>query len=220
MKKLTLGYCPVADGPSCFDDVFALRQDVSKVGFEGVDAVVFWGGQDIHPSLYHHSASRRNQAGPAPSARDTFEWRAMKYCIVNKIPMIGVCRGAQMMCAAAGGWLIQHTHGHGYGNHSIITHDGVLLTTTSCHHQMMYPYDVNCTILATTTHHLSDTYIDGTDSEINMAGKPEVEVCWFPDIKGLAIQGHPEWVKNDSDFGLYCADMVREYVLELVDVEY
>ena len=85
MKKLTLGYCPVGHGSSPLDDVFGWQQDVSKLGFEGVDAVVFWGGADIHPSLWNHSVSRKSQAGNGPSGRDLFEWGAMKYCKMNKI---------------------------------------------------------------------------------------------------------------------------------------
>lgn len=220
MKKLTLGYCPVGHGPSPFDDVFALQQDVSKVGFDGVDAVVFWGGTDIHPALFRHSTSKRSQAGNGPSQRDLFEWGAMKYCKVNKIPMIGVCRGAQMLCAFAGGWLIQHMGGHNMGTHSMITNEGVVLPTTSAHHQLMYPFDVNHKILAQSTRKLSHSYLDGTDSEVDMTDKPEIEACWFPDIRGLAIQGHPEWVANESEFGMYCNDLVREYVLELVDIAY
>ena len=144
----------------------------------------------------------------------------MNYCKINKIPIIGVCRGAQMLCAAAGGWLIQHMSGHVHGSHPMITSDGVVMQTTSAHHQLMYPFDVNHTVLAQTTHHLSHTYLDGMDNEVNMAGKPEIEVCWFPDIKGLAIQGHPEWVADESDFAKYCNDLIREYVLEIVDVAY
>lgn len=220
MKKLTLGYCPVGHGASPLDDVFALQQDVSKVGFEGVDAVVFWGGTDIHPDLYKHPQSRRSQAGLGPSARDLFEWGAMKYCKANKIPMIGVCRGAQMLCAAAGGWLIQHMGGHNMGQHSMLTSEGQVITTTSAHHQLMYPYDVNHEVLAHSTRKLSHSYLDGTDDEVDMLNKPEIEVCWFPDIRGLAIQGHPEWVQNDHEFALYCNDLVREYILELVDIAY
>lgn len=218
MKKLTLGYCPVGHGSSPLDDVFGWQQDVSKLGFEGVDAVVFWGGTDIHPDLFNHSVSRRSQAGSAPSGRDLFEWGAMKYCKINKIPMIGICRGAQMLCCAAGGWLIQHMNGHNHGQHAMITSDGVVMQTTSAHHQLMYPFDVNHKVLAQSTRHLSNTYMDGTDTEVDMTGKPEIEACWFPDIRGLAIQGHPEWVNNDHEFALYCNDLVREYVLELVDI--
>ena len=54
MKPLILGYCPVGHGASPFDEVFKLKQDVSTVGLEGVDAVVFWGGTYIHPALFNH----------------------------------------------------------------------------------------------------------------------------------------------------------------------
>jgi Peptidase C26 len=220
MKKLTLGYCPMGNGDSIapFDDVFANKQDIS-MDLKGVDAVIFWGGSDIHPSLYNANLSRRSQAAFKPSSRDVFEWRAMKWCIVNKIPMIGVCRGAQMLCAAAGGKLIQHAIGHTNGNHSMITSDGTLMSTTSAHHQMLYPFDVNHEVLATSTMKLSNTYLDGDDKEIDMEGKPEIEACWFPDIKGLGIQGHPEWAKQGGEFANYCNDLVREYILQLVDVE-
>jgi len=218
MKPLTLGYCPVGHGSSPLDDVFKYKQDVSKVGFAGVDAVVFWGGQDIHPSLYHHSPSKYTQAGPGPSHRDIFEWNAMKYCKLHKIPMIGICRGAQMLCAAAGGWLIQHVTSHNNGSHSMITSDGVVMNTTSAHHQMLYPFDVNHIVLAKASHPLSHVYLNGYDTEVDMKGKPEIEAVWFPDIRGLGIQGHPEWVGNDSEYAKYCNDLVREYVLELVDV--
>lgn len=220
MKKLTLGYCPVGHGASPFDDVFAHKQDVSKEGFKGVDAVIFWGGQDIHPSLFGHETSRRSQASNGPSQRDLFEWGAMKYCKANKIPMIGICRGAQMLCGFAGGWLIQHMTGHVHGQHSMITSDGVVMQTTSAHHQLMYPFDVNHQVLAESTRRLSGTYLDGTDTEVDMKDKPEIEVCWFPDVRGLAIQGHPEWVANTHDFALYCNDLVREYILECVDVPF
>jgi len=190
------------------------------MGFVGVDAVVFWGGTDIHPDLYNHSVSRRSQAGQVPSMRDVFEWNAMKYCKMMGIPMIGVCRGAQMLCCAAGGYLVQHMTGHTSGNHAMITSEGVVMNTTSAHHQLMYPFNVNHEVLAQSTRQLSHTYLDGTDSEMDMEGKPEIEVCWFPDIKGLAIQGHPEWSRNDSDFAIYCNDLIREKVLGLVDIEY
>jgi len=220
MKPLTLGYCPIGHGDSPFRDVFKLEQDVSKVGFVGVDAVVFWGGQDIHPSLYNHGMSKRSQAGSTPSARDVFEWNAMKYCKMHKIPMIGVCRGAQMLCAAAGGWLVQHMNGHTNGSHAMITSEGVVMSTTSAHHQLMYPFHVNHEVLAQSTRKLSHTYLDGNDSEMDMLNKPEIEVAWFPDILGLAIQGHPEWSQNDSDYAKYCNDLIREKVLGLVDIAY
>lgn len=214
---MKLGYCPIGNGSSIapFDDIFSHKQDVS-VSLEGVDAVVFWGGTDIHPSLYKQKAHSKSQVRGVdkPSDRDIFEWGVMKYCKLNDIPMIGVCRGAQLMCAFAGGKLIQHVDGH-HNYHDIITNDGVIVNTTSCHHQMMYPFDVPHVMLASSKICESSIY-EGEDDEqlLTMFARDEPEVVYFPKINGLAIQGHPEWVGNDDEFAVYCNELVLEYLFK------
>ena len=213
-NKLTLGYCPIGNGDSIapFDRVFANKQDISVDGFKGVDAVVFWGGTDIHPSYYKQRRHIRSQANGTPSNRDIFEWKAMTYCKLHNIPTIGVCRGAQLMCAFAGGKLIQHVTGH-QGSHDMITNDGEVMTTTSAHHQMLYPFNVPHEVYAHTVVSLSSTYEDGDhDQMLEMNLQSEPEVVYFPHIKGLAIQGHPEWAVN-SRFANYCNELVVELLL-------
>jgi gamma-glutamyl-gamma-aminobutyrate hydrolase PuuD len=197
MKKI-LGYCPEGNGSSIhpFDDVFDTGQDVSK-SLQGVDAVVFWGGVDGHPGLYGGKVSKHSQVfyDDQPSSRDMFEWKTMLFCKANNIPMIGVCRGAQMMSAFAGGSIIQHTHGHINGYHNITTSDGKEMSVTSCHHQMMYPFDVEHEMLAWSSEKLSSFFLNGEDKPIpQMEKQVEPEVVFFPKIRGLAIQGHPEWM--------------------------
>ena len=219
VSKLTLGYCPMGNGDSIepFDRVFNDKLDISIHGLKNVDAVVFWGGTDIHPSYYKERTHIRSQAGNMPSNRDIFEWKAMNYCKLNKIPMIGVCRGAQMMCAFAGGKLIQHVTGH-QSSHQIITIDGEYMTTTSAHHQMMYPFDIEHEMLAHTPVNLSSTYQGGTNDEIMaMNINVEPEIVFFPGINGLAIQGHPEWAVK-TRFADYCNELIIELLLNEEEV--
>jgi len=223
MKKLVLGYCPQGNGSSVapFDRVYRSHVNIAET-VKGVDAVIFWGGTDIHPSLYGQSAHVRSQAhGAYPSQRDLFEWNAMKYCKVNNIPMIGVCRGAQLMCAFAGGKLIQHVEGHvgGTGGHLISSKDREkgpsTFRTTSCHHQMMYPFDIAHDMLAWSTAHESDRYEDDKGA-VDMTGKVEPEIVFFPEIRGLAIQGHPEW-SVQSSFADYCNELVEELFINVTE---
>jgi len=212
---MKLGYCPIGNGTSIapFDKVFSKQQDIS-VSFAGVDAVVFWGGTDIAPTLYGHDFHPYSQATrQGLSSRDNFEWNAMKYCKVNNIPMIGVCRGAQMLCAFAGGYLIQHAAGHG-SNHRMVTHTGVVMNTTSCHHQMMYPFNIPHEMLAWSSDKMSTIYEGeaGEDISDRMVGRPEPEIVYFPTIRGLAIQGHPEWAV-DTPFSAYCNDLIESRLL-------
>lgn len=218
-KVLTLGHVGMGTGDV---DPFDRRYDAGllvspqeiKDGAD-IDALVIWGGEDISPSIYNAPVSSRTYAPNAPSRRDRIEMDACFAAIARGIPLIGVCRGAQLVCALAGGRLIQHVNGHG-GSHVMETTDGTLIKTTSVHHQMMYPYDVEHELLAWATPRRSDVYIIGNDeTDPDMEGKREPEVVWFPKIKALAIQGHPEFVGNpDTDpFVQYCLRMVDRYLL-------
>lgn len=221
-RELVLGYCPQGNGSSIapFDRVFAKSQNIMD-SIEGVDAVVFWGGTDIHPSLYGEKPHRLNQQqGDEPIWRDIFEWRAMLYCKANRIPMIGVCRGAQLMCAFVGGKLIQDVTGHvgGSGYHRVMTDQGENFEVTSCHHQMMYPYDVEHVLKAWAVPRKSMHYQGEGGRSINvMEDRLEPEIVLFPQVKGLAIQGHPEWAVN-SEFADYCNELISTELLQLYEV--
>ena len=219
---MKLGYCPIGNGNSIapFDKVFDESVNVlNEKDLKNLDAVVFWGGTDIHSSLYQHPTHHLNQSrGTYPSERDKFEWALMKFCVHNKIPMIGVCRGAQLMCAFAGGSIIQHVNGHvGVGDHLVTTDEGENFTVTSCHHQMMYPWEVPHDMLAWSSHNLSDRYDTYLAKQADMKDKVEPEVVYFPAINGLAIQGHPEWAIG-SRFAQYCNDQIQSLLLKKSEV--
>jgi gamma-glutamyl-gamma-aminobutyrate hydrolase PuuD len=215
-NELVLGWCPNGTGTVFpFDAIYPQRKNVMMEGFADVDAVVFWGGADIHPSLYNSPRHPQSQAGYHPSARDIFEWKTMLYCKMHNIPMIGVCRGAQLMCAFAGGELVQDVTGHTGGiGHEMVTKEGEVMITTSCHHQMLYPFDVDHEMLAWTVNGLSKHYHFGERKDTGrMDDKVEPEVVYFPAIRGLAIQGHPEWANKDSRYVKYCLELVRSKLL-------
>lgn len=206
-NELTLGYSPWGTGSaSCepFDQIFTYTKDCVKEGFEGIDALVLWGGEDIHPSFYKATPHRLNGAGLTPSTRDVWEWKAMQYCKAQGIPIIGVCRGAQFLCAFAGGKLIQHVSGHTGGYHEVMTPEGELFYTNSYHHQMLDVEGTKHQLLAWTRHARSQEYFGEKSEtpehikELIATGKwKEPEMVYFPEVRGLAIQGHPEWAGDD-----------------------
>ncbi len=71
----------------------------------GFDALVLCGGGDIDPSFY----GEENQgSAPADLCRDRREFQLFeKYFAVGK-PIIGICRGCQIINVALGGSLVQH----------------------------------------------------------------------------------------------------------------
>ncbi len=194
------GNTPVG-GIKGFYSLFTSGRDLDFNSFEGIDALILWGGSDIGTELYGQPCYLGAQhSNNYASQRDLFEWHLMKEAKRRKIPIIGVCRGAQIMCAFAGGKLVQDVQGH-HTAHEILTVNGeIFKNISSSHHQMLYPFDVPHEILAVTTDNLSSTYKGLTDKEIEtIKEKGEPEVVYFPDINGIGIQCHPEWHEHGGD---------------------
>ena len=214
--KRIIGYSPFgqrAGDIEPFSKLFTHKLDITIEGaMEQIDCLILWGGTDIHPGYYRQSHGRLNGAPAEPSRRDEMEWKAMLFCKKNDIPMIGVCRGAQFMCAFAGGKLIQHVASHGY-DHMMETSRGDRVYTTSSHHQMMYPFDVPHQLLAWAQPRISNTYLNGDNAEIEeMKAHPEPEIVYFDEIRALAIQGHPEYGSATAAYKKLCCDMASEFL--------
>lgn len=158
--------------------------------------LVLWGGADIDPALYGHRESKTTYTS---EYRDNAEWKMLQMAMAMGIPIIGVCRGAQMLCAAAGGFLIQDVTRHAGYNHTCKTYDNQIFNVNSIHHQMMAGLEgVDHTLLAWSEHNRSQHYLIQDDMVYNPpAGWREPEMVDFPAIKGLAIQWHPEAMQEN-----------------------
>lgn len=170
-------------------------------------ALVIWGGSDINPKLYGHARGNRTGSG---GQRDDVEWALLQQGIKMGIPIFGVCRGGQMLCAAAGGYLIQHVNNHAGSNHTVVTSTGETLQVNSIHHQMMMaPKEVGHELLAWSSHRLSDVYLY-KDDQNHPPPEKEPEFIYFPTIKGFAIQWHPEGMSRTSPATTFIMKAIHE----------
>lgn len=172
------------------------------------DILILWGGGDISPTLYNKALSKRGGGDVEVRGRDRVEWNMLQRAIELNIPIIGVCRGAQMLCAAAGGYLIQHLDNHAGSNHEITTVDGDVLKVNSLHHQMMVPFEVDHKLLAWSTEKRSRVYFD--EDKMLTEIKCEPELVLFPKIRGIAAQWHPEAMSAESPASQYLLNSIRE----------
>ena len=212
---LTLGYSPwgTGDTDTHFVKLFDKSVDARKEGFDNVSCFLLWGGTDINASFYNEKPHPLNQMQSSKlSERDVWEWEALKECKKRNIPVIGVCRGAQLLCAFNGGKLYQHVNGH-KGSHVLVTMDGDEFVSNSCHHQMLDVDNTNHTLLAWTKQPHSTIY-----EGLSKVPDKEPEIVYFHDNMALAIQGHPEWMNEESDFVDYCLHIVSEMISEEVCV--
>lgn len=94
--------------------------DIAKRVLDGLDGLVITGGKDIDPAAYGQAA---HPATDEPGRqRDAWEFTLLGAALERGLPVLGICRGAQVLNVALGGTLHQHLpdvighSGHRAGN--------------------------------------------------------------------------------------------------------
>ena len=82
------------------------RWDVTTEDYVGeLDGLILQGGADIDPMVY--GDERTDVLGPTDSVRDQFELELLRAFAAANKPVLGVCRGMQLINVAFGGTLYQ-----------------------------------------------------------------------------------------------------------------
>ncbi|MEX2598720.1 MAG: gamma-glutamyl-gamma-aminobutyrate hydrolase family protein [Dehalococcoidia bacterium] len=84
---------------------------------EGVSGLLLGGGYDIDPKYYGEEPDPAARV-ESWAARDEMEFALLRYALERHMPVLGICRGMQVINVAFGGKLIQDLPGHGPGRMS------------------------------------------------------------------------------------------------------
>ncbi|MDE2900255.1 MAG: gamma-glutamyl-gamma-aminobutyrate hydrolase family protein [Chloroflexota bacterium] len=76
-----------------------------------MDGLLLSGGADVHPSRYGE-APDRNAGLLLNEARDAVDFPLLEEALSRDLPVVGICRGLQVLNVACGGSLLQHVDGH------------------------------------------------------------------------------------------------------------
>ena len=154
---------------------------------DGLDGLLLPGGWDVDPGLY--GADREAEVGPIDPELDRAEIDLVREACEAGVPVLGICRGQQVINVALGGTLLQHLpehdvreHGRQHLAHSIEVRPGtelaqvaggVKVEVNSLHHQAVG--EIAPGLVATATG--PDGVIEGLQSQ---------------DGGIVAVQCHPE----------------------------
>ena len=83
----------------------AVADDPDRV-LDRLDGLLLSGGSDVNPASYGAEAAPETR--PARIERDRFEVALARAAVARDMPLLGVCRGMQILNVAFGGTLVQH----------------------------------------------------------------------------------------------------------------
>lgn len=158
-----------------------------------LDGLLLPGGTDIDPTQY--GAGRHDELLAVEPERDRFELDLLACAIGRDLPVLGICRGLQLINVLGGGTLHQHVAPHARFDlppeteeHTVELKDGSILhrlygptrKVNSLHHQTIDVPGENLTVTAIA----EDGEIEGIEHETAAI---------------LAVQWHPEMMVGRAD---------------------
>jgi putative glutamine amidotransferase len=163
-----------------------------------LDALVLTGGGDIDPARY--GAARHPRTGPANAERDRSELDLLAAALAAGLPVLGICRGLQLLNIARGGTLHQHLADLGpagdaghtpapgtFGRHPVRVAEGSVLAK-------ILPPDG--TLAVPTAHHQAIDQLGAGLTATAWAADGIIEAAELTDGRHhpfvLAVQWHPE----------------------------
>ncbi|MDX6665280.1 MAG: putative glutamine amidotransferase [Solirubrobacteraceae bacterium] len=171
-----------------------LERDPDEV-LDLLDGLILAGGADIDPANY--GAEPHAQTTGTVPERDTFEIALAKRALERDLPLLGICRGMQLMNVATGGTLNQHvpdSHGHEDHRRSVGSFED------SDHDVRLEPGSLAARVAGSETHGTKSHHHQGIEQlghGLKVTGWADLdelpEAIEAPDKRfALGVQWHPE----------------------------
>jgi putative glutamine amidotransferase len=181
---------------------------------DAVQGLLLTGGSDVDPSLYGEAPHPR--LGPLFRDRDDFELALCRVALDRDLPILGICRGHQVLNVATGGTLVQDIPSEVSGGE---VHDSERERWQRSHLVRILPgtrlrelLGRDCVSVNSFHHQAVKTLgrglrVSAVSSEGSVVEGIELETARF----ALGVQWHPEafWDQADGFGGLF-AGLVRE----------
>lgn len=168
-----------------------------------LDGVLFSGGGDIAPTLYGAPDDHDPRMSIHP-ARDIFEMALFHAIYPLEKPVLGICRGIQLINVCLGGTLWPHIEGHSQKRPGTARPQAVTLAPGGVLHRL----SGKTTLHVNTFHHQSIHDLAPPLTADALADDGTIEAVYAPDHRFLlGVQFHPEFYafgeNDDHGYALF-----------------
>lgn len=178
--------------------VISNKDDIAQL-LSGLDGILLTGGQDIQPSLYREL--QLECCGETSLERDEFECALIKQAIKKDMPILGICRGVQILNTIHGGTLYQDlaTQYHTYVNHHMTPPYNRYVHKVKLDHYLKYLLGEE-EIEVNSYHHQAVKDVGNGLSVNAIAEDGLIEAIALEDHTFVVgVQWHPEYLYNQDD---------------------
>lgn len=161
-----------------------------------LDGILFTGGQDVSPSVYFTPQSER--CGECCLERDKMELELLRLALKQDKPVLGICRGIQLLNAALGGDLYQDLpteHPSEIQHHQAPPYDRPVHTVTLVSDSPIQKLFHKDTLSVNSYHHQAIRTLAPVLRPMAYSNDGLVEAVWLPTARFVwAVQWHPEFL--------------------------
>lgn len=166
--------------------------------------LVITGGQDVHPRRYGGTTAVDPANDPRlyhlahDAERDDYEARLLEAALHRDTPVLGICRGHQLLNVVLGGTLVEHIP------ESPVAHDSTLSALTNGDHDHLVTTEPDSLVRTlygerrrtNSWHHQA---VDQLGDGLRITARADdgiVEAIEVPGRSILGVQWHPEWMST------------------------
>jgi putative glutamine amidotransferase len=160
------------------------------VTLTGIDGLLLTGGGDVDPGQY--GQLRSTETGGVDTGRDEWEIALVRQALELAMPVLGVCRGCQVLNVAFAGTLTQHLPSRSLLPHLVLERESLAHAVEIAPSTQLFTLEGKIQIATNSVHHQAIDTIgeglratawaeDGSIEAIEHLSRPMIGVQWHPE---------------------------------------
>jgi len=161
---------------------------LQELNVDAMTGLVLSGGEDINPRYYNEKPTHTRYWN---EVRDKYELDLLDRALGSRVPVLGICRGHQLLNVFLGGSLYQDIYEAGFH------HLGVHNVTMTSIGQTIFKREV---VYTNSMHHQAVKELGGGTDVVGVHPDGTVESIYNAGLHWLGVQWHPEFQEYEDTF--------------------